>query len=117
LQCVYFARTPQLNIVNPLVLFHVDVGTICGADYAGEVVKIGSRQDPNFSLKVGDRVAGIVHGGEPTVLESLAQFGTHAIILPEEQVSIRTKVLFPSMFEPTRPLPGRSQTLSVMRRR
>jgi NADPH:quinone reductase-like Zn-dependent oxidoreductase len=50
--------------VTSVVPFHVDVGTICGADYAGEVVKIGARQEPNFSLKVGDRVAGIVHGGE-----------------------------------------------------
>lgn len=27
-------------------------------------MKIGPRQDPNFSLQIGDRVAGIVHGGE-----------------------------------------------------
>ena len=55
---------PQRHIFISLDLFYVDVGTICGADYAGEVVKIGPRQDPEFSLQVGDRVAGIVHGGE-----------------------------------------------------
>ena len=55
---------PPLSPPDPRFLFPVDVGTICGADYAGEVVKVGPRQDPSFSLKVGDRVAGIVHGGE-----------------------------------------------------
>jgi NADPH:quinone reductase-like Zn-dependent oxidoreductase len=55
---------PQLHLVTLSFSSRVDVGTICGADYAGEVVKIGPRQDPNFSLKVGDRVAGIVHGGK-----------------------------------------------------
>ena len=54
----------QLHLITSIIPFLVDVGTICGADYAGEVVKVGPRQDPNFSLKVGDRVAGIVHGGK-----------------------------------------------------
>ena len=55
---------PALHVVTSINHFCVDVGTICGADYAGEVVKVGPRQGPNISLKVGDRVAGIVHGGE-----------------------------------------------------
>lgn len=66
-------QTSSSFAVSPLYLCHLvtfvnllnaDVGTICGADYAGEVVKIGPSQDPNFTLRVGDRVAGIVHGGE-----------------------------------------------------
>lgn len=59
-----FHQSPQYHVLTSVNFIRVDVGTICGADYAGQVVKIGPRQDPNFSLQVGDRVAGIVHGGE-----------------------------------------------------
>jgi len=103
--------------MNHVILFRVDVGTICGADYAGEVVKVGSRQDPNFCLKVGDRVAGIVHGGEQKRF-SIPYFNFSAhVVLTEEQVSTRTKVPSPSMSKPMRLSPGRSQTPSVTRRR
>lgn len=38
-----------------------DDGTIVGVDYAGVVVKVGKAVQRNF--KVGDRVAGLAHGG------------------------------------------------------
>ena len=66
-----FALALHLHI---LTLFCADVGTMCGADYTGEVVRIGPRQDPNISLKVGDHVAGIIHGGDPGSIQPLTLF-------------------------------------------
>lgn len=44
-------------------------------------MKIGSGQDPNFSLRVGDRVAGIVHGGELGVFSGAqSNLTTHAVV-------------------------------------
>ncbi|KAH7368417.1 chaperonin 10-like protein [Plectosphaerella cucumerina] len=51
--------------LNPTDYKHIDVisppGSIIGCDYAGEVVKVGS--DVTSAWSVGDRIAGVVHGG------------------------------------------------------
>ncbi|KAK7702215.1 hypothetical protein SLS64_009793 [Diaporthe eres] len=51
--------------LNPSDFKHIDVispkGCIVGCDYAGEVVEVG--KSAAASWKVGDRVAGVVHGG------------------------------------------------------
>ncbi|KAH6691459.1 chaperonin 10-like protein [Plectosphaerella plurivora] len=51
--------------LNPTDYKHIDVlsppGSIIGCDYAGEVVQVGSGVPSGWS--VGDRVAGVVHGG------------------------------------------------------
>ncbi|RYP04923.1 hypothetical protein DL764_004135 [Monosporascus ibericus] len=51
--------------LNPTDYKHIDVisppGSIVGCDYAGEVVNIGKNARGDW--KVGDRVAGAVHGG------------------------------------------------------
>ncbi|KAF9876688.1 hypothetical protein CkaCkLH20_06096 [Colletotrichum karsti] len=51
--------------LNPSDFKHIDVispkGCIVGCDYAGEVVEVG--QAASSSWSVGDRVAGVVHGG------------------------------------------------------
>lgn len=51
--------------LNPSDFKHIDVispkGCIVGCDYAGEVVEVG--KTAAASWKVGDRVAGVVHGG------------------------------------------------------
>jgi NADPH:quinone reductase-like Zn-dependent oxidoreductase len=51
--------------LNPTDHMHIDVisppGSIIGCDYAGEVSKVGSNAVKAWS--VGDRVAGVVHGG------------------------------------------------------
>ncbi|WYZ42148.1 hypothetical protein EsH8_V_001043 [Colletotrichum jinshuiense] len=51
--------------LNPSDYKHIDVISpkhcIVGCDYAGEVVKVGN--SATGSWKVGDRVAGVVHGG------------------------------------------------------
>ena len=46
--------------MHPDLKYITKVGTIAGVDYAGVIVKIGSAVT---ALAVGDRVAGIVHGG------------------------------------------------------
>jgi NADPH:quinone reductase-like Zn-dependent oxidoreductase len=38
-------------------------GSICGCDYSGTIVKLGGPLKDS-SKKVGDRVAGVVHGGK-----------------------------------------------------
>lgn len=51
--------------LNPTDHMHIDAvsppGSIIGCDYAGEVFKVGSNAVKAWS--VGDRVAGVVHGG------------------------------------------------------
>ncbi|KAK7178564.1 putative toxD-like zinc binding oxidoreductase [Paraphaeosphaeria sporulosa] len=51
--------------LNPTDFKHIDVisppGSIVGCDYAGEVFKVGSIASKTW--KIGDRVAGAVHGG------------------------------------------------------
>jgi NADPH:quinone reductase-like Zn-dependent oxidoreductase len=51
--------------LNPTDHMHIDAisppGSIIGCDYAGEVFKVGSNAASAWS--VGDRVAGVVHGG------------------------------------------------------
>ncbi|KAH6855435.1 chaperonin 10-like protein [Chaetomium sp. MPI-CAGE-AT-0009] len=51
--------------LNPTDHMHIDAisppGSIIGCDYAGEVSKVGSNAASAWS--VGDRVAGVVHGG------------------------------------------------------
>ncbi|KAK2613270.1 hypothetical protein N8I77_000192 [Diaporthe amygdali] len=51
--------------LNPSDFKHIDVisprGCIVGCDYAGEVVEVG--KSAAGSWKVGDRIAGVVHGG------------------------------------------------------
>lgn len=51
---------------NPTDYKHMDMfsppGALLGLDFSGEVVQLGSSPSDN-GLKVGDRVAGIVHGG------------------------------------------------------
>lgn len=51
--------------LNPTDFKHIDVisppGSIVGCDYAGEVFKVGSSASKTW--KIGDRVAGAVHGG------------------------------------------------------
>lgn len=37
---------------------------ICGFDFAGEVVEIGPNINPKVSHKIGERVVGIVRGGD-----------------------------------------------------
>lgn len=51
--------------LNPTDFKHIDIispsNSICGCDYAGEVVEVG--ENARGGWKVGDRVAGCVHGG------------------------------------------------------
>lgn len=51
--------------LNPTDFKHLDVisppGSIIGCDYAGEVAEVGANSSKTW--KIGDRVAGVVHGG------------------------------------------------------
>ncbi|KAI8939152.1 hypothetical protein NX059_004986 [Plenodomus lindquistii] len=51
--------------LNPTDHKHIDIisppGSIIGCDYAGEVFKVGDKASKSW--KVGDRIAGLVHGG------------------------------------------------------
>lgn len=62
--------------LNPTDLKHIDIlsprGAIIGCDYSGIVVKIGSKARGYWT--VGDRVAGVTHGGLYTDRGSFAQY-------------------------------------------
>lgn len=62
--------------LNPTDFKHVDIlsprGAIIGCDFAGTVAKVGSRAASKWA--VGDRIAGMVHGGLYTDRGSFAQF-------------------------------------------
>jgi NADPH:quinone reductase-like Zn-dependent oxidoreductase len=66
----------QAVALNPTDFKHVDIiapaGAIIGCDYAGVVNKVSKNNPRNF--KVGDRVAGVVHGGLYPDRGSFAQF-------------------------------------------
>lgn len=51
--------------LNPTDYKHLDIlsppGSISGCDYAGEVVEVGASS--SNAWKIGERVAGVVHGG------------------------------------------------------
>jgi NADPH:quinone reductase-like Zn-dependent oxidoreductase len=53
------------------VRFIAAPGTVCGCDYAGEVVEVGANVS---ELKLGDRLAGAVHGGDSPHYGSFAEF-------------------------------------------
>ncbi|OAA74158.1 Alcohol dehydrogenase superfamily, zinc-type [Cordyceps fumosorosea ARSEF 2679] len=63
-------------VLNPTDFKHIDLlspeGAVIGCDYAGVVAKVGG--DATGSWKVGDRVAGWVHGGLYEDRGSFAQF-------------------------------------------
>ncbi|KAJ3303846.1 hypothetical protein HDV03_003415 [Kappamyces sp. JEL0829] len=60
---------------NPTDWKHVKyispVGSVMGCDFAGRVVAVGSRTE---GYKVGDRVAGLVHGGDSAKQGSYAEY-------------------------------------------
>lgn len=62
--------------LNPTDFKHIDIisppNSICGCDYAGEVVEVGKSAKGGW--KVGDRVAGCVHGGLYSDRGSFAEF-------------------------------------------
>jgi NADPH:quinone reductase-like Zn-dependent oxidoreductase len=66
----------QAVALNPTDFKHIEfiapAGSIIGCDYAGVVNKVSKNNSRNF--KVGDRVAGIVHGGLYPDRGSFAQF-------------------------------------------
>ena len=53
------------------VKFLAAPGTVVGCDYAGEVVEMGANVT---SLKIGDRIAGCVHGADSASYGSFAEF-------------------------------------------
>ena len=75
--------------LNPTDYKHIDIltprGCIVGCDYAGKVVKVGPTAGGNWT--VGDRVAGVVHGGlfpdEGSFAEYLKVPGELAFKVPE----------------------------------
>ncbi|KAL6230170.1 hypothetical protein BDW75DRAFT_223383 [Aspergillus navahoensis] len=75
--------------LNPTDYKHIDIisppNSICGCDYAGEVVDVGKNAKGGW--KVGDRVAGCVHGGLYSDRGSFAEFlkvdGDLAWMIPE----------------------------------
>ncbi|MBE3049565.1 alcohol dehydrogenase catalytic domain-containing protein, partial [Candidatus Bathyarchaeota archaeon] len=75
--------------LNPTDFKHLDVisppGSIIGCDFAGEVVEVGADAS---GWKVGDRVAGGLHGGlypdRGTFAEFLKVEGDLAYHIPEE---------------------------------
>lgn len=62
--------------LNPTDFKHIDIisppNSICGCDYAGTVVEVGKNAKGGW--KVGDRVAGCVHGGLYPDRGSFAEF-------------------------------------------
>lgn len=62
--------------LNPTDFKHVDIlsprGAIIGCDYSGSVAKIGPQAPGNWV--VGDRVAGVIHGGLYTDRGSFAEY-------------------------------------------
>lgn len=88
-QCARITDVPVLQItdtqilvrvrsvaLNPIDFKHIDFmapnKSIIGCDYAGEVVEVG--KDKTSSWKVGDRVAGFVHGGQYPDIGSFAEY-------------------------------------------
>lgn len=75
--------------LNPTDFKHMDFltppGAILGNDFAGRVVKIGSKAPGNW--KIGDRIAGSVHGGlykdQGSFAEYLKTPGNLAIKIPD----------------------------------
>jgi NADPH:quinone reductase-like Zn-dependent oxidoreductase len=74
-----------LNPTDWKAINHVDVPTTIGCDYSGIVEEVGSAVTMPF--KKGDRVSGMVHGGNTVQLEDGA-FGEYLVAKGDLQMKI-----------------------------
>jgi len=73
-----FASIRKLNNSQPTDYKHIDLlgrpNSILGCDYAGTVEAVGASAKGNW--KIGDRIAGVVHGGIYSNRGSYAEYLT-----------------------------------------